>query len=82
MTWFSSLFLIIFFKSAPVGQVRTFHVAIFYWLLSVMSSLVAPPHWSITNLFFFLFFFLGNSHFFRTFAAAAHTRVFFFPSIL
>jgi hypothetical protein len=53
MTWFSSLFQIIFLKSAPVGQLRTFHVAILDWLLSVMSSLVAPPHWSITNLFFF-----------------------------
>jgi hypothetical protein len=31
-------------------------VAIIDWLLSVMSSLVAPPHWSITNLFFFFFF--------------------------
>jgi hypothetical protein len=40
--------------------------------------LVAPPHWSITNLFFlFSFFLLGNSHFFRTPAAAVHTRVFF-----
>ncbi len=53
-------------------------MAILDWLLSVMSSLVAPPHWSITNLFFlFSFFLLGNSHFFRTPAAAVHTRVFF-----
>ncbi len=81
MTWFSALFLIIFKKSAPVRQLRTFHVATLDWFLCVMSSLVAPPHWSITNLLF-LIFFVGKFSFFPHTCCCCPYQEGFFSSIL